>query len=82
MLFLVLSFEVIFLEFSIAIKMEGGINMSEKKYEAQKKYDKDNTKFIGLKLNKTTDKDILDAIEGKPKQTELKKLIRKGLEQE
>lgn len=54
--------------------------MEEKrKYAAQEKYDKNNTQFIGLKLNKTTDKDILDAIEGKPKQTELKKLIRKGL---
>ena len=54
--------------------------MSEKpKYEAQEKYDKENTQFIGLKLNKKTDKDILDAIEGKSKQTELKRLIRMGL---
>lgn len=51
-----------------------------KKYEAQEKYDKSNTQFIGLKLNKKNDKDILDALEGKPKQTEIKRLIRKGLE--
>ncbi len=46
----------------------------------QAKYDKANTQFIGLKLNRGTDKDILDAINGKPKQTEIKRLIRKGLE--
>lgn len=51
----------------------------KKKYASQEKYDKANTQFIGLKLNKITDKDILEAIEGKPKQTELKKLIRIAL---
>lgn len=48
----------------------------------QEKYDKSNTQFIGLKLNRKNDKDILDAIEGKAKQTEIKRLIRKGLEAE
>lgn len=48
----------------------------------KEKYDKNNTQFIGLKLNKNTDKDILIAIEGKPKQTEIKRLIRKGLEKD
>lgn len=51
-----------------------------KKETPQQKYDNANTTFIGLKLNNKTDKDILDAVEGKPKQTELKRLIRKGLE--
>lgn len=46
----------------------------------QEKYDKANTRFIGLKLNRKNDKDILDAIEGKPIQTEIKRLIRRGLE--
>ena len=55
---------------------------TKKKYEPQEKYDKSNTQFIGLKLNKKTDSDILNAIEGKSKQTELKRLIRKGLESE
>ena len=53
-----------------------------KRYESKTKWDKENTTFVGLKLNNNTDKDILGAIEGKSKQTELKRLIRKGLEQE
>lgn len=51
----------------------------KEKYVPQEKYDKINTQFIGLKLNKKTDSDILEAIIGKQKQTELKRLIRKGL---
>lgn len=51
----------------------------EEKYSSQKKYDKDHTVFIGLKLNLKTDEDILKALEGKAKQTEIKKLIRLGL---
>lgn len=54
----------------------------EKKYAPQEKYDKSNTQFIGLKLNLKTDSDILEALEGKSKQTEIKRLIRKGLESE
>lgn len=54
----------------------------EKKYAPQEKYDKSNTQFIGLKLNLKTDGDILKALEGKSKQTEIKRLIRKGLESE
>lgn len=52
------------------------------KYDAQERYDKKNTQFIGLKLNNKTDSDIITALEGKPKQTEIKRLIRKGLETE
>lgn len=48
----------------------------------QEKYDKENTQFIGLKLNKKNDSDILNAIDGKAKQTELKRLIRLGLSAE
>ena len=58
------------------------IENGKKKLNSKEKYDKENTQFIGLKLNKNTDKDILSAIEGKPKQTEIKRLIRKGLESE
>ncbi len=43
---------------------------------ARKAWTKENTTFIGLKLNQRTDKDILDALEGKPKQTEIKRLLR------
>jgi len=40
---------------------------------------KQNTTFIGLKLNNKTDMDILQALDGKQKQTEIKRLIREGL---
>lgn len=48
--------------------------------QARKDWTKENTTFVGLKLNNRTDKDILDALDGKPKQTEIKRLIRKGME--
>jgi hypothetical protein len=47
--------------------------------DARKNWTKQNTVFIGLKLNQRTDKDIIDAIEGKPKQTEIKRLLRLAL---
>lgn len=47
--------------------------------QARKEWTKENTTFVGLKLNNRTDKDILDALEGKPKQTEIKRLIRQGM---
>lgn len=48
-------------------------------YAAQKKYDAENTVFIGMKLNSKTDADILAALEGKAKQTEIKRLLRVAL---
>jgi hypothetical protein len=45
------------------------------------RWDKENTVFIGLKLVKSTDADILDALEGKPKQTTIKALIRQAIAQ-
>ena len=53
-----------------------------KNLEAKKEWIKQNTTFIGLKLNNNTDKDILESLKDKPKQTEIKRLIRKGLEHE
>jgi hypothetical protein len=50
--------------------------------EAQRPWVSQNTTFIGLKLNNNTDADILAALEGKARQTEIKRLIRKGLEVE
>lgn len=50
--------------------------------QARKNWTKENTTFVGLKLNNNTDKDILQALEGKPKQTEIKRLIRQGIQQE
>lgn len=46
---------------------------------AKKDWEKENTTFIGLKLNNRTDLDILNALDGKQKQTEIKRLIREGL---
>lgn len=50
--------------------------------QARKDWTKENTTFVGLKLNNHTDKDILDALDGKPKQTEIKRLIRQGMKQD
>lgn len=50
--------------------------------EAKRQWMAKNTTFIGLKLNNNTDTDILAALEGKARQTEIKRLIRLGLEKE
>lgn len=50
--------------------------------QARREWTKENTTFVGLKLNNRTDKDILEALEGKPKQTEIKRLIRQGMKQD
>lgn len=47
--------------------------------QAKKDWTKANTTFIGLKLNHNTDSDILDALQGKQKQTEIKRLLRLAL---
>lgn len=46
----------------------------------QAKYDKANTTFISLRCDNVKDADILKALEGKPKQTWVKKLVRLGIE--
>ena len=51
--------------------------MAESK--AHRDWTKAHTTFIGLKLNNNTDADILSALDGKQKQTEIKRLIRLGL---
>ena len=50
--------------------------------EAKRQWMAQNTTFIGLKLNNNTDADILAALEGKARPTEIKRLIRKGREVE
>jgi len=51
--------------------------------EAEKKWKAENTVFIGLRFQKSTDADIIKAISGvKSKQGEIKRLIRLGLEAE
>lgn len=54
--------------------------MTNKKSENQKKYDNEHTTRISLKLNKKSDKDIIDAIDPGNRQGSIKKLIRRGLE--
>ena len=59
----------------------GGKEMSEeeRKYyesEAKRKWQKENTVFIGVKLQKSTDSDILQFIEGKQRQTVIKAALR------
>ena len=51
----------------------------ERKYyesEAKRKWQKENTVFIGVKLQKTTDADILDFLKDKQKQTTIKEALR------
>lgn len=50
--------------------------------EARRAWLAENTERVVLKLNVRTDEDIIAAIEGKTKQTEIKRLIRVGLEAE
>lgn len=47
--------------------------------ESKRQWDAKNTTLISLKLNNRTDADILAALEGKAKQTEIKRLVRQGL---
>lgn len=41
-----------------------------------------NILIFALKLNNRTDEDILSALAGKPRQTEIKRLIRLGIDSE
>ena len=50
--------------------------------EAKKKWQKENTVFIGVKLQKKTDAEILRFLEGKQKQTEIKKALKYYMEHE
>jgi len=45
----------------------------------QARYDKENTVYINLRLLKEDDKDLIEALLGKAKQTEVKKLVRLGM---
>ena len=50
--------------------------------QAKRDWMKENTTFIGLKLNNKTDSDILEALQGKQRQTEIKRLLRIALQSE
>ena len=54
--------------------------VTEAKRQANAKYDKSHTRSIMLKLNKTTDADILASLESKGnKQGYIKELVRKDI---
>ena len=59
--------------------MDLEVSFIEAKETPQTRYDKAHTVLISLKLNKSTDADILSALEGKPKQTEIKRMLRAAL---
>lgn len=48
--------------------------------EKKKQWEKENTVFIGMKLQKRTDADILEFLEGKPRQTIIKAALREYME--
>lgn len=48
----------------------------QKKNARQAEWDKQNTVFIGIKLQKSTDSDIIEYLQDKPKQTTIKKALR------
>jgi hypothetical protein len=51
--------------------------------KAQAKYDAENTRQVHLKLNRNTDKDVLDKLDEVPsKQGYIKRLIREDLAKE
>lgn len=50
--------------------------------KGKRRWDAENTTMVSLKLNNNTDADILAELEGKARQTEIKRLIRAGMEAE
>lgn len=48
-------------------------------HTSQDKYNEENTRLFSIRLNFKTDKDILEELEGKRPQTEMKRLMRQGL---
>lgn len=50
--------------------------------EAKKKWQKENTVFVGVKLQKSTDKDIVEYLEGKNRNDTVKKALRLLMAQE
>ena len=44
--------------------------------ESRKKWEKENTVCLSMKLQKTTDKDLLEYLEGKTKQAGIKEALR------
>ena len=51
-------------------------------HPSKTRWEKDNVTQVTLKLNHNTDSDILEALQGKQKQTEVKRLLRIALQSE
>jgi hypothetical protein len=51
-------------------------------HPSKTRWEADNVTRVTLKLNHNTDSDILEALQGKQKQTELKRLLRIALQGE
>ena len=54
----------------------------QKKNARQSAWNKENTVFIGIRLQKSTDSDIIDYLEDKPKQTTIKKALKQLIKEE
>lgn len=54
--------------------------VTEAQKRAYTKYDKENTKMFGVKLNKKTDADIIAFLEGGSVQTKIKLALREYIE--
>jgi hypothetical protein len=58
--------------------LKGGLNMGDT--EKQRAWQKENTVMVAMRLQKSTDADILQFLEGKQKQTVIKLAIREYIE--
>ena len=54
----------------------------QKKNARQAAWNKENTVFVGIRLQKSTDSDIIEYLEDKPKQTTIKKALRQLIKEE
>ena len=63
--------------------MKEGIQMDkQKKNVRQQLWDKENTVQISIKLQRTTDADIIAFLDGKSKQTVIKEALRRMMKEE
>ena len=63
--------------------MKEGIQMDKQKKNArQQLWDKENTVQISIKLQRTTDADIIAFLDGKSKQTVIKEALRRMMKEE
>ena len=62
--------------------MKEGIQMDKQKKNArQQLWDKENTVQISIKLQKTTDADIIEFLDGKSRQTVIKEALRRMMQE-